>query len=289
MVDVTQSMFNFIGENLSFIWVVLTIIILLTLFNFILRSLKRTLLTKAKSKKQISNIKIFTRMMNITFSVVIILFAIFSYTGSWTGFGVVAGLLTAALGFALQKPITGIAAWIMVIVKRPFNIGDRIKIGEIKGEVYDISLTHIYIDEVGGLINSEELSGRNIMVPNYLLFEQSIINYTMINDYILGEVIIDVTYESNLDKAIEIALEAANKYTKDFHKIKHKPFPKVEKPYTRLSFEPSGINVNVRYSVPVKSQSVVSSDITKEVYTKIKKTKDVHLAYPHTEVILRKK
>lgn len=276
MADVIQSMFNFISGNLSFIWVVLTIIILLTLFNFILRSLKRTLLAKAKSKKQISNIKIFTRMMNITFSVVIILFAIFSYTGSWTGFGVVAGLLTAALGFALQKPITGIAAWIMVIVKRPFNIGDRIKIGEIKGEVYDISLTHIYIDEVGGLINSEELSGRNIMVPNYLLFEQSIVNYTMINDYILGEVIIDITYESNLDKAIKIVEESTLTHVKEHVKSTNK------EPKIRVSMDQTGIKIKSRFFAPVRAIQKITSEITKDVLYSFKKQKDIKFAstYP---------
>ena len=214
--------------------------------------------------------------MNITFSVVIILFAIFSYTGSWTGFGVVAGLLTAALGFALQKPITGIAAWIMVIVKRPFNIGDRIKIGEIKGEVYDISLTHIYIDEVGGLINSEELSGRNIMVPNYLLFEQSIINYTMINDYILGEVIIDVTYESNLDKAIKIVEESTLRHVKEHVKSANK------EPKIRISMDQTGIKIKSRFFVPVRAIQKISSEITKDVLYSFKKQKDIKFAstYP---------
>src|SRR3989344_599025 len=163
---------------------VFTVAILFIIFRLIISSVKKRLLMRAKSKKQLTNIKVFSRALEYFFLVLLMVFAIFSYVGSWAGLGIGLGLLTAAIGFAL---------------------------------------------------------------------------------------------------------EAANKYTKDFHKIKHKPFPKVEKPYTRLSFEPSGINVNVRYSVPVKSQSVVSSDITKEVYTKIKKTKDVHLAYPHTEVILRKK
>lgn len=271
-----ESIYNFISENLPFLWTLIFIILIIAFFNFITRSVKRTLLTKAKSKKQISNIKIFTRMMNITLSLIVILFAIFSYTGSWAGFGVVAGLLTAALGFALQKPITGIAAWIMVIVKRPFNIGDRIKIGEIKGEVYDISLTHIYIDEIGGLINSEELSGRNIMVPNYLLFEQSIINYTMINDYVLGEVEVNITYESNLDKAIKIVEKSTLEHVKE-HVKSTKREPKV-----RVSMDQTGVKIKSRFFAPVKAIQKISSDITQDVLYSFKKQKDINFAstYP---------
>src|SRR3989338_441968 len=276
MVNFTEVI-NSLGDIKSFfplIRTVFTVAILFIIFRLIISSVKKRLLMRAKSKKQLTNIKVF---------------AIFSYVGSWAGLGIGLGLLTAAIGFALQKPISSVVAWIIIVTRRPFEIGDMISIGGMTGDVTDITLTHIHLGEVGGNVPSQESSGRIVLVPNSVFFEQNTINYTMFNDFILNQVTVNITYESNLDKAIEIALEAANKYTKDFHKIKHKPFPKVEKPYTRLSFEPSGINVNVRYSVPVKSQSVVSSDITKEVYTKIKKTKDVHLAYPHTEVILRKK
>jgi len=256
--------------------VIIIILLVISLSKIIISTVKRRLLQKATSKHQVSNIKIFTRMMNMTLYLVIILFAIFSFTGSLAGFGVVAGLLTAALGFALQKPITGIAAWIMVIVKRPFNIGDRIKIGEVKGEVYDISLTHIYIDEVGGLINTEELSGRNIMVPNYLLFEQSIINYTMINEYVLGEVETGITYESNLGKAMEIVEKIALKHTKEHIKSTKKELK------IRVSMDTTGVKIKSRFFAPVKSIQKISSDITQDILLSISKQKDIKFAstYP---------
>ncbi len=56
-----------------------------------------------------------------------------------------------------------------------------------------------------------------------------------------------------------------------------------------MRFQPSGVNVHVRYSSPAKRMQQVSSDITKEIFKAVKKTKDVVFAYPHTEVLLRKK
>src|SRR3989344_7772702 len=174
---------DFIGATtgrVRLLIIIIGVFISIMVFNLILRIVKKQMLKKAKSKKQISNIQIFTKVIDAIFIVLILLTAFFSYVGSWTGLGIFIGLLTAALGFALQKPITGIAAWLIIIIKRPFNVGDRIKIGNMRGEVYDITLTHLYLDEIGGDVDTEDYSGRNIIVPNHLLFENNIINYTLI-------------------------------------------------------------------------------------------------------------
>lgn len=250
-------------------------------FSLVLGTIERTLLKKVKTKKQITNVEIFSNIFRYSFLLLLILLAVFSYGGSFAGLGLTMGLLSAALGWALQKPITGIAAWIMVVIKRPFDIGDRVIIGNVKGEVCDISLTHIYIKEVGGLVQSEEISGRTVMVPNSVLFEQNIINYTYKYDFTLDQVAVSVTYESDLNKAIEIALAAAKKYTKDYAL-------KAKEPFVRTYFQPNGINVHVRYFSPVRKIQEVSSSITQEIFAQISKSKHVHFAYPHTEVILRK-
>lgn len=260
--------------------IILGVAIIIALFNFFFSFLKKKLLQNAKSKKQISNIKILSKIINVTFFLIIIFLAFFYAIGSWTGLGLMAGLVTAGLGFALQKPITSVAAWVMVILKRPFSIGDRIMIGNVKGEVYDISLTHIYIDEVGGDVNSEELSGRNVMVPNHLLFEHNIINYTLMNDYVLTEVTFNVTYEGNLNKAIELAKKAAEKHLQEYMKETKK------EPKIRVELTDSSINLKVRFFAPIRDIPRVKSEISKEIYESIKNQKEVSIAYPHTEMII---
>ncbi|MBD3354721.1 mechanosensitive ion channel, partial [Candidatus Woesearchaeota archaeon] len=207
----------------------------------------------------------------------------FTYAGSWTGLGVSVGLFSAALGWALQKPITGIAGWIMVVLKRPFEIGDRIIIGNVRGDVEDISLTHIYVKEIGGIIGGEENSGRVVMIPNSKLFEQDITNYTQEDEYILDQVSTIITYESNIDKAMKIAVESAKKHTKEVIKKTKK------QPYALTYFDSNGINLRVRYFSPTKKLQRISSAVTKEIYDMVSKEKDLRFAYPHNEVILNKK
>ncbi len=282
MIDFSNIVDTLNGSGRLLITIVV-VLLLIFLFNFILRLVKKQMLIKAKSKKEISNIKIFTRMLNVVFVVLILFIAFFSYLGSWTGLGIFAGLLTASLGFALQKPITGIAAWLMIIIKRPFNIGDRIIIGNVRGDVYDISMSHIYLDEVGGAVDTEDSSGRTILVPNSILFEQNIINYTLMDDYVLSEVLVDVTYESDLDKAINIAQESALKIVKNFIKETNK------EPKVRVKMNASSITLKVRFFAPVKKMAEIKSDITREIFLRIKKEKNVEIAYPHTEVIFKDK
>ncbi|MBL7055917.1 mechanosensitive ion channel [Candidatus Woesearchaeota archaeon] len=263
-------------------------IILIVLISAILKVVEKKLLKGAKNKKQIANVEIFTRIFKYTFAILIILFVIFSLYGSLTGLGLTMGLLSAALGFALQKPITSMAAWVMLVVRRPFTIGDRVIIGSIKGDVVDITLSHIFLNEAGGLYGGEERTGRTIMVPNSTIFEESIINYSYRDDFVLGQVEISVTYESNLDKAINTSLKIAEKHTsisidKSMVNISNRP------PFIRLKMAASGVDISLRYFVPYNKMQEIQTDITREVYETFKKAKDVEIAYPHTELIFKNK
>jgi small-conductance mechanosensitive channel len=62
-------------------------------------------------------------------------------------------------------------------------------------------MTHIFLNEVGGTILGDEKSGRTVMIPTSIIFEEKVTNYTEKNDYILDEVNTTITYESDLDKA----------------------------------------------------------------------------------------
>lgn len=251
-------------------------------FIILIKILKRALLKRVKKKIMKHNIIIFTNLITYVTIILLILWLIFYQTGNVLAFGVTAGLLTAALGWALQRPITGIAAWIMVIIKKPFRIGDRILMNGVKGDVIDITLAHIYLKEVGGTINSEETSGRVVMVPNSIIFEKNIINYSFDNDYILDDVGVIVTFKSNLNNVTKICEKAARKILKDY-------LGKTPKdPYVRVQFQQYGIDIKTRYYVKAEDRIKISSELTQEIFKRFNKAKDVNIAYPHTDVRIKK-
>lgn len=274
-------------EVIDIIWLIVISIIAFAIFFTIYKLIKLALLRKAKTKKQKSNVMTFLNLIKYLFVIIFILVLISSRFGTWTEFGLVVGLLTVALGFALQKPLTSMVAWIILVIRKPFVIGDRIVVGNIKGDVTDITITYMSLEEIGGTIDGEEKSGRIITLPNSLLFEKEIINYTAQHDYIVDEVKTAVTYESDLKKAEKIILKAVEKIMTPFWESFPKRIPK--EPHIRLRFMESGIDVTVRYHVLATKRNEISTNITREIFNKIKKTKDAEIAYPHTEVVFREK
>ena len=265
-----ESVWKILRGILFFVLLYLTI-------NWTIKICEKKIIKHAKDKKEKSNIQIFFQVLRYLLVGLALIFAILSYTGSIAGIGITAGLLSAALGWALQRPITGIAGWLMVVIKRPFEIGDRVIIGKVKGDIIDITLTHIHIREIGGTIPSEETSGRIILIPNAKLFEVDIINYTQQDEYILDQIKFAVTFESNLEKVKKIVLASA------------RSFSGVKNPYVRSWFQPSGMDVVLRYYTLASKREEVSSKVSQKILEKIKKEKEIELAYPHQEIILSKK
>lgn len=257
------------------------VFVLFTLFNFALSYIRKKLLQKAKTKRQISNIEMLSKILKYGILFVLVIVAISSRYSSFKDLGIVLGALTAGLGFALHRPISSVAAWIMMVVKRPFDIGDRVIIGEIKGNVREISLTHIYLEEVGRY-GGEEVSGRTVIIPNSKLFEENIINYSLQSDLLLGQVLVTVAYESNLDHAIEITTASSKKFTEEYEKMSGK------QNHTRLYFVPNGIEIHVRYYVPVEKAQEIATNITKEIYSRMKEATDIEMSYPHTKIVIDK-
>jgi small-conductance mechanosensitive channel len=256
-------------------------------FLILLKIIQRYLLKKVKTKKHVSNVKAFLSLVKFIFIFFLIVILISLFYGDLTELGFVAGLLSVALGWALQRPISGVVAWLLLVIRRPFDIGDRVIVSDMKGDVTDITLTHIFLDEVGGTIEGEERSGRTIMIPTSLIFEKEIINYTREDEYILVEIVTEITYESNLQKAEEIITSAVQKIMEPIcHEFPQK-IPKAS--HIRLQFRDSGIEVTVRYYTIATKRNQIATDIRREIFHEIRKTRDVEFAYPHTEVLLKNK
>ena len=267
--------------------ILVVIIIAIFVFSLILRLIKRILLRKIKTKKHVSNVSTFIDLLKYIFIIFLLIVVFSTYYGRWSDFGFIAGLLTVALGWALQKPISGVVAWLILTIKRPIHIGDRVIISNIKGDITDITLTHIFLDEVGGTIIGEESSGRTVMLPTSIIFEEEIINYTHQDDYILDEVTTAITYESDLKKAEELIIKSVERIMKPLWE----KFPKRIKRdiHTRLVFKDSGIDVTVRYFTIATNRNQISTDIRREIFNQIRNTKAVEIAYPHTEVLFIEK
>ncbi|OIO50028.1 MAG: hypothetical protein AUJ34_00015 [Parcubacteria group bacterium CG1_02_41_12] len=268
------------AEFRTFAVVVVVLAILWVIYKILSRGIRKYMVMRAHKQDNIQN---FMLMWRYAWMGIFVLFLLVSFSGSIATLGISAAFLGMILGWSLQSPVTGIAAWLMIILKRPFRIGDRIIISGITGDVVDITLTHILLNQVGGTIGGEERSGRTVLIPNATLFQQIIHNYTFGTRYLLDEVIVTITFGSDFKKAERILIRAASKVTKNVTDITN------EKPFVRVEISESGVRLRLRYKSLAKLRQETSSDIVKLIIAMFNREDEVEFAYPHSEVVYRAK
>ncbi len=104
-----------------------------------------------------------------------------------------------AIGMALEGALSNFAGGIMLLVFKPFKVGDKIETNGYLGYVTDITVFYTYLNT---------LDGRKVMLPNGTLSNNSIINYTA-NKLRLIDIVFSVSYDSDIDKVKKIILDTA--------------------------------------------------------------------------------
>ena len=131
----------------------------------------------------------------VTFIVVSVLFV------NWYAAVVSLGLISLILGFALQTPISSFIGWVYILLRAPYRVGDRIQIGEARGDVIDVSYLDTTLWEIGGRhLSTDHPSGRLIKFPNTNVFSTPVYNYSWpLFPYIWNEVKFHIAYEADLE------------------------------------------------------------------------------------------
>ncbi|MEW6356971.1 MAG: ParB N-terminal domain-containing protein [Planctomycetota bacterium] len=191
---------------------------------------------------------------------------------------VAAGFAGLLLGWSLQAPVSGIAAWVLICLKRPFRLGDRIFLPSLGllGDVMEIGPMYCVLNQVGGSVGSEDAVGRAILIPNAMLFNQVVINYTVQQGeaYILDEVMARITFDSDWDAAEQILLEAAREVTGDIIHATGK------EPYIRSDIYDYGVYLRLRYMTMATNRPMISHRINQIIFRKFQKHALVDFAIP---------
>lgn len=278
-------------ENIpTYAWWIIYAFLIILVYKLITKWLERKL-----SNKKHLHPKFILTLWRVCFVVVILIF-VFARIGEIGTFGISAAFLGMILGWSLQQPVTGLTAWLLVVWTQPFKVGDRIIVSGIIGDVKSIGPMYITLEQVGGTIGGEEQSGRAILIPTAVLFGQIITNYRLdqkfrIDEsdlkteegYILDEVPVRITFESDWDRVKEILIKCAEEITTD---IINKSG---ERPFIRAEFLDWGILIRLRYLSIASERQRISSEIVEKIFKSFSKEKDVEFAVPHSEIIHRPK
>lgn len=199
------------------------------------------------------------------------------------------GLLSAGLAVALKDPIVNVAGWLFIIWRRPFEVGDRIQMGDHAGDVIDLRIFQFTILEIGNWVEADQSTGRIIHIPNGKIFTVDQANYSRAFSYIWDELPVLVTFESDWkktkkilqeiadsqdsleDDAREKIREASGKYLIHYHKLT----PRV---YT--SVLDSGVLLTIRYLCEPRQRRLRQETLWEAILDAFAAESNIDLAYP---------
>jgi small-conductance mechanosensitive channel len=141
------------------------------------------------------------RILKLISGLVIILIIISVLFVNWYTAVVSLGVFSVILGLALQTTFTSFIGWIYILVRSPYRVGDRIRIGNATGDVIDVGYLDTTLWEFGGdFLSTDHPSGRVIRFPNSKVLNSAVYNYSWpLFPYIWNEIKFSVAYESDLD------------------------------------------------------------------------------------------
>lgn len=210
------------------------------------------------------------KVANIFAYVLIIVSILFVYSDKLGGIGVAVGLAGAGIAFALSEVITAFAGWISIMLTNQVRVGQRVKIGDLKGDIIDIEVFKTTIMEVGDWVDGDLYNGRITTLSNSFVFKSPIQNYSADYPFLWDEINIPLRKSSDFRLARQIfhdvTMEICGGYAKEstavWNKMKDKyriENAKVD-PMITMKFDQNCMTFTIRYVVD---------------YTKRRGTKDI--------------
>jgi len=177
----------------------------------------------------------------------------------------IAALAAMAFGasFAIQGPLANYGAGLVIILTRPFVVGNTIKVSDVSGIVDEIKL--------GATILTDE-DGVKITIPNKHIVGEIIHNS---EERKIVEEMVGISYDSDPEKAIQIIKEALEA----FQEISKEPPPQIG----IQEFGDSSINIGLRYWIPTNKYFKTLYQVNLSVYEHLK-AENVKIPFPQRDV-----
>ena len=201
------------------------------------------------------------------------------------------GLVAAGLAIALQSPITDIAGWGFILWRRPFEVGDRIQVGDRAGDVIDVRVFKFSLLEIGNWVDADQTTGRIMHFPNKTVFNEVVTNYSQGFQFIWNEIPVLVTFESDWKKAKAILQDIVNRHAGEldtevesqFHRATQRfmiDYETMLAPAVYTHVEDCGVLLTLRYLCDYRNRRGSEHDIWEDILNAFAREADIEFAYP---------
>jgi len=205
------------------------------------------------------------------------------------------GILGAGLAIASQEMIGSLVAGLNIWVGNLYRVGDRVRIGEVIGDVMDISLLRTTVMEVGEWVKADQYTGRVVTVANRVVWVNPVYNFTQHWGYLWDEITLPITYESDWQRAAELMLEHGQTYTAELQAdaeaglsrlVDRYPLKesKVE-PTLYLAMTDNWIEMTLRFVVDAQERRRVKDHLHRELLLNFQAEENISVASTTIEIV----
>ncbi len=264
----------------------------LVLMLIVQHGVRNLLRAQIKEPTRVHTLYMMTRNSLFIVGGIIILFI---WLGSGSNFGVAMGILGAGIAFASQEVLGSLAGYVNIVTGDLFQIGHRVRIGNVVGDVLDVSILRTTVMEIGEWVRADQYTGRIVTVANRVVFSEPVYNYTQHWQYLWDEIVIPITYTSDWRRAGEVMLEHGRGYTADFQSQAQAELSALieDYPVHETAVEPTlyivmtdnWIEITLRYVVEARERRRVKGQLHKELLQCFESATDITVASMTVEIV----
>ncbi len=229
------------------------------------------------------------------FNLLIILLIVLIWLQHISSITIFLSAVGAGVALALQEVILCLAGWLMIMMRRPFEVGDRIEYGDVKGDVIDIQILQTTMLEIGNWVQADHSTGRIVKVPNSAIFKKPNFNYSRGFEYIWNELRVLITFESDWKKAEEIMLKHAVVQAEGMEEIVKRKIKRMSRrymihygkltPIVYVRILDSGVELTLRYLTEARKRRNTEDDFSRQILNEFARLPDVNFAYPTYRIV----
>jgi small-conductance mechanosensitive channel len=299
-VEAAQEQVSRLSTQLARIWRAITTggvideIIIFLLTAVALYALSR--LTRRGIESHIEDIKKrhqLRKVVTYAFWIVLITVAValFAERLALADIGAILGLIAAAVTIALADVVRSLAGWVYVNSRRGIEIGSRVEVDGVMGDVIDIGMLKTTLLEVGEpLVHALQSTGRIVTVPNSVFLNKNVVASATVNPLVWQEIQVLVTFESDWKRAREIMQEVAKQLYDEIVPDLKAGFAKLEQefafrlgstaPIVYTEIADSGVLLTLRNLTPVRRRRSMTDRISGEILDRFAGEPSIDFAYP---------
>ncbi len=205
------------------------------------------------------------------------------------------GVAGAGLALALQEVILSVAGWLLILVRRPFEVGDRIELKGIKGDIIDIRMFQTSLLEIGNWVHADQSTGRIVNIPNSFVFKEANYNYSRGFEFIWNEIPILVTFESDWKRGRDVMIAHARKYAEGLEENVRRKIDAMRNrymiyygkltPIVYVNIKDSGVELTLRYLTESKKRRFTQDQLCQAILEDFHNEPNVEFAYPTYRIV----